>query len=186
MADMKSIQGIVIVLVIIGLVLGIGFLLMEEFEDTLGTTSGSAINETITSSNTTCVYVTANYSTATLGCYNTFAVSEITNATGGEIITAGNYTAEAGKGCITGATDGGVGLYIDEDWNVTYTYQFSNSSDACDGIDETITATATIPTWLTIIVIVLIVGIILFLVFRFVPKLATGTVTGAEGTIAQV
>lgn len=183
MPEMKSLQAVAIVLVVIGLVIGIGFLVLTEFEETLGTDTATVNNETLTSvGNTSCSYVANNHTTADLWCYNTFAVVTITNATGGEIIASGNYTTQTATGCIQATT----GAYVDEDWNVSYTYQFGNGSSACEGVGETINATEEIPTWLSVVVILLIVGVLMYLVFKFVPKLSSGGVTGAEGTIAQV
>jgi len=85
--EMKTLSAVAIALVVIGIVLGIGFLVLEEFEGTLGTNAGAVGNETVTAvSNLSYSCVTNNYTTANLGCYNSFSVALITNASGGEII----------------------------------------------------------------------------------------------------
>ena len=154
--------------------------MLETFEDTLGTTVTTVTNETVTPTDTG-VFVAFNSTTADVFCYNAFTITLVTNATGSQTLTAGNYTGEASTGRIINLSlvDG------EADWNVSYTYSHDDGS-ACEGLNDTITATSTIPTWLTIIVLVLIVGILLYLVFKAVPAFSSEGATGAEGAIAQV
>jgi len=51
--------------------------------------------------------------------------------------------------------------------------QMTDGSEAADAVNDTITAMATIPTWLSIIVILAIVGILLTIVFSVLPRAGT-------------
>lgn len=187
--DMKSLTGLAVALVVIGLVIGIGFLILTEFEEELGVDTATVNNETLTAVTTTCSYPANNHTTADLWCYNSFTPVTVTNATDGVVINSANYTFQANTGCIQAVSGSAFdGL----NWNVTYTYQFGNNSEACAGIGETINATEEIPTWLALVVIIFIAGLILFIVFKVLPKLTSeggsfGSMgsSGDEGTVAS-
>jgi len=164
-ARIGAIQGIVITLMIIGLILGIGFLVLEEFEDTLGTTVTTVANESIIVTDAGS-YTSANSTSSSIFCFNSFAITDVLNGTTTGRITSGNYSYEAATGRIINLTT----TFSDSlnTWNISYTYQ-SSTSEACQGIESTVDAMNEIPTWLTIIVIILIVGILLTIVFKVLP-----------------
>ena len=60
----------------------------------------------------------------------------------------------------------GVGFLVLEE----FYEQMDSTSEAADAVNETIVAMATIPTWLSIIVILAIVGILLAIVFSVMPR----------------
>lgn len=60
----------------------------------------------------------------------------------------------------------GVGFLVLEEFRD----EMTSGSNAYLGVNDTITALATIPTWLTIIVLIAIVGIILAIVFTVLPR----------------
>ena len=60
----------------------------------------------------------------------------------------------------------GIGFMVLEE----FYDQMTAGSEAADAVNETIAAMATIPTWLTIIVILAIVGILLAIVFSVMPR----------------
>ena len=136
------------------------------------------INETISAPTTAGVYVSKNSTTAGINCYNAFAVISMTNATTGYVITAGNYSADSATGKITNLSSFAAWPNV----NVTYTYQYGD--DACGGIVSAIQATKKIPTWLPIVVILLIVGILLAIVFSVLPS-GVGFGKG-RGTVAEI
>jgi hypothetical protein len=53
--------------------------------------------------------------------------------------------------------------------------QMDTGSEAESGVNETIQALGTIPDWLSIIVILAIVGILLAIVFSVLPRAGTAT-----------
>ncbi len=174
-----SLQAIVITLMIIGIILGIGFLVLEEFEETLGTTTGTVVNETIAPTDAG-IYVAYNHTTADVYCYHSFTPGIVTNESDGAIIASGNYSYTAATGLLknlTSTEDDGAG---GNSWNISYTYSYGDSA-ACEGLNETIEATKEIPVWLTIIVILLIVGILLAIVFKVLPTSGEGGVGGSFG-----
>ena len=168
-----SLQNIVIAIMVIGIVLGIGFLVLEEFETTLGTTVGSVTNETISPTDAG-IYVDYNHTTANVHCYHSFVPGIVTNASEGTIIDSANYSYSTADGRFWNLTS-----ESENAWNISYTYKFGNSS-ACEGLSETVNATKTIPTWLTIIVILLIVGILLAIVFKVLPTVGEGSAGGVS------
>jgi len=162
-----SLQKIVIVLVVIGLIIGIGFLVLEEFQSNLSENTATVTNETVSQPHSP-KYVAYNYTTTGINCYNSFVPVIVTNATGGEVIEAGNYSYDS-NGQIWAVT----ATYNTTDWNVTYTYQYG--TEACSGVESTIEAAEKVPAWLPLVVILLIVGIVMWLVFRAIPS---GSISG--------
>ena len=165
---LAGLQAIIISIVVIGIVLGIGFLVLEEFESALGTDVGTVTNETVSPTDAG-IYVAYNYTTDGVGCYNNFVPGIVTNASDGAVITSANYSSVTATGLfknLTSDVDDGAG---GNDWNISYTYTYGDTA-ACTGLNETIQATKTIPTWLTIIIILLIVGVLLSIVFRVLPQ----------------
>jgi uncharacterized membrane-anchored protein len=60
----------------------------------------------------------------------------------------------------------GIGFVVLEEFKD----QMDSGSEAESGVNETINAIAEIPTWLSIIVIIAIVGILLAIVFTVLPR----------------
>ena len=165
---------------IIGILLGIGFLVLEEFEETLGTDSVTIVNETVAPTDAG-IYVAYNHTTADVYCYHSFAPTFVINASDDAIINSGNYSYNPVTGLLTNLTSTFVASGVNS-WKVTYSYKYGANSSACEGIFETIEATKEIPVWLTIIVILLIVGILLAIVFRVLPTSGEGSVGGSGGS----
>ncbi len=63
----------------------------------------------------------------------------------------------------------GIGFLVLEE----FYDQMTSGSEAALAVNETIVAMATIPTWLSIIVILAIVGILLAIVFSVLPRAGT-------------
>lgn len=185
-----GLQNIVLTLMTIGIILGIGFLVLEEFESTLGTNVTTVINETISPTDAG-IYVDYNHTTAGVYCYHSFVPGIVTNATEGSVIDPANYSFSTVTGLfwnLTSDSNDGAG---GNNWNISYTYIHGDSA-ACEGLNETIEATKTIPVWLTIIVILLIVGILLSIVFKVLPTAGEGSGgarfggEGSSGVTAEI
>jgi len=179
-AQIGTLQSIIVTLVVIGFLIGIGLLLLREFTTQIDEETATITNETIagiTNSSTIGNYSDYNYTTTGINCYNTFALSVMHNATSGVVVPTTNYSYDTnGKVWIVEPSG-----YNDQDVNISYTYKYGN--EACGGVESTIEATETIPAWLTIVVLLLIVGILLAIVFRVLPT-ATGKTGG--GLTAEV
>jgi uncharacterized protein involved in cysteine biosynthesis len=65
----------------------------------------------------------------------------------------------------------GIGFVVLEEFEG----QMDEGSEAESGVNDTIQALATIPNWLSIIVILAIVGILLAIVFSVLPRAGTAT-----------
>lgn len=150
----------VIVILAIGIVMGVGIYTMYQMQITLSDTASTTNNETLTT------VTEAGETVANAGAcgFNNFAVTIITNATGGETIAAGNYTQNADTGVVafTGATT----AYNNTNWNVTYTYQSSEDSNTtannwCDALDETNVGINSFAEWIAVIVVVIAAAIVL-------------------------
>ena len=163
-----SLQTIVITIMVLGIVLGIGLLVLEEFESALGTDTTTVVNETVTPTDAG-IYVAYNYTTDGVYCYNNFVPTIVINTTDDALISSGNYSYTTATGLLKNLTS----EFSAGSWKVTYTYTYGDN-EACKGLDETINATKTIPTWLTIIIIMLIVGILLAIVFKVLPTSGEG------------
>ncbi len=174
MREIGTLQGVVITLIILGIIVGIGSLVLEEFQSGLSEEVATITNETITPTDTG-VYVDYNYTTAGINCYNSFSPVIVTNATDGVVINSGNYSYNS-NGEIWNLTN-----EFPSSWNVTYTYQYGE--EACGGVETTIEAAGKIPAWLPIVVILLIVGVIMWLVFKTMPRLSGGR---GEGLVAEI
>jgi len=193
--QLGSLQLIITTLMIVGILLGVAFLVLEEFKDNLDNEVGTVTNEVVTVGD---VQSPGRISSAiyNTNCFSSFATKnstsirlQVTNATSGAVIPASNYTYSSnGTIWYIGAYDkigaNGTG------WNVTYTYNYGK--DGCGGIVSTITATTTITTWLTIIVILVIVGILLAIVFSVLPSSGGGSSgggfrgRGSSGSTAEI
>ena len=188
-----TLTGIIMTLVMVGILLGIGFLVLQEFEDSLGTTSTQVDDEQHTLA-VDGFYVDSNWTSEP--CYNNFNVINITNVTG-TLINSDNYTFATTTGKVAGVSGA---TYAEELINVTYSYNAAPAGreGACDGIRETGEAINEIPQWLAIIVIMIIVGIILAIVFKVLPNAGgsesfggTGSFGGSNrsessGTVAEI
>lgn len=187
-AQFGGLQTIIIALVVIGIVLGIGFLLLEEFEDNINDYAGSVVNETISGLTRTGVYLAKNYTS--IICLNSISIIRIQNASAlnSNFIDPANYTYSTTTGLLQNSTIANYNSAIL--LNVTYTYK--HGKGACEGIASTVTATKKIPTWLSIVVILLIVGIMLAIVFKVLPSAGGGGGggfsfgRGSGGTVAEI
>lgn len=172
-AQLGGLQTLVMTLIVVGLVLGIGFLILEEFKALTNVYKGTVSGERILAVTRTGKTVAKN--TSSVECFNSFAVTSVINSTSATAIDAANYSYNADTGLVYSITNG---LYNNTNWNVTYTYQYGKG--ACTGITAAITAENKIPAWLSIIVILVIVGILLAIVFTVLPRYSSGGGTTAE------
>ena len=159
---------IALTIVIIGILIGVGFLVLSEFRETMSETSNTVYNESVTPTDTG-VYLAYNSSTASVNCYSNLNVLYVMNRSGALIIQPGNYTYNTYTGLFRNIS---MAVGYNAGWNVTYTY--TSGTDACEGIDDTIDATEAVPTFIPIVVIIAIVGILLAIVFGFVIPKAGG------------
>lgn len=171
-----NLTGIITALVVVGILIGVGFLVLEQFESDLSDTVATVANETTSAVVTsTGVYLAYNSTTSGVNCYNDFVVLSVLNKTGAVLpLTAENYSYNS-DGKIWSLTS--ETAYNNSFWNVTYTYK--SGTEGCVGVQSTITATQKIPTFLPIIVIVAIVGILLAIVFASLKF-------SDKGSVAQV
>ena len=178
-AQMNGLVPLVTTLIVIGLLLGVGFLVLDDFKETVNNDAATVTNEVITYPTTTAGTIPAKNAT-TVDCFNTFVGTSLINESSdinyGPIGT--NWTYDGTTGAITNLTTYSTGLTSSV--NVSYTYLYG--TDSCTAIELTEEATATIPTWLTIIVILFIVGILLTIVFRVLPIGGKGS----SGTVAEI
>lgn len=183
-AQIANLQAIIMTFVVIGLLLGVGFLVLREFSDNLGDTAATVTHEAATVTNSTWKYLAYNHTS--VDCWNTFAVTAVRNATGNQSVGSGNYTTD-----WRGAVKAVGSPYASGTWEVNYTYKWSASS-ACDAMESTIDAEEEIPAWLSLIVILLVVGIVLALVFKVLPAAGVGAGGfgfgggSSAGTVAEI
>ena len=159
-----GLQVIITTVVIVGLLIGVAFMIFGSLRTTMTTTTTTVHNETVVPT-TTGVYLSKNISTAGINCWNSASIVRVTNSTDPTILTAANYTLDPNSGKFSNLSSSDLYLAA---WNVTYTYK--SGDEACQGVVDTMNATKQIPTFLPIVVILGIIGIILAIVFGLLPK----------------
>ena len=182
-AQMGSLQGIILTLVVIGILLGVGFLIFQNLMETTSVDDQYTItDETLTAVLTDAgVYPAHNYTTTEDCRGNQYTLTGVVNGTGADaqarVVVAGNTSMDGVTGKITNLTS----EYVDATLLVNYTYY--SGGVACKGVESVSSATTNITTYLPIIVIILIVGIILVIVFAVMPSMGRG---GGGGTTAEI
>lgn len=171
--QLSRVQGIIIPLIIIGILLGVGFLVLEKFvgQDILSDTDFTVANETVTQTE---LSENSKLDGSERCQANTFEIDVVYNSSDIKI-GAGNYTLDEDTGRFKNDTTEFTG----DSWKVSYTYQAGEG--ACSAVDETIDATSEIPGWLTITVILVIVGLLLVIVFTVLPSETDGFTSGVRG-----
>jgi len=108
----------IIVLVLAGMMLILGLVMIQEFRDTdilRQANSYTITNETLA----TVTEAGEQVAEITQPAFNTFVVTIIQNATGGETIDANNYTVTASTGTIAATA---TSEYNNTNWNISYTF----------------------------------------------------------------
>jgi len=138
----QSMEKFIIAVVVIGVLLVMGIFISSSIQDaTRESASSSVSNETLTTVTESGEYLTA-YSLNDVVC--------TTNASGGEIISSGNYTQTNCLIAFKGATTG----YNNTDWNVTYTYTYSADTNTSVAAGDLVTALSGGSAWVTILIVV--------------------------------
>lgn len=189
-AQLGDLRAIVLTLVIIGMVLGIGLFVMDELRDKTNTVTSTQVNETTSAVvKEDGVYFAYNGSTGGRNCWaGTPSSVACINRTSGTVIPTANYTvSSSGKISYSGATS--TSGLNNSYWNCTYSATYGD--EACEAVSDVINATGTIPEWLPIVVILLIVGILLVIVFKVLPSGGGGMSfggfgRGSGGTVAEI
>jgi hypothetical protein len=175
--QLGGLQGIILTLVVVGILLGCGYLVLETLRDEMRSVT-TVTNEKIQPASPNGVYLAYNSTRLGMQCYGKATVTSVVNESGGATISAGNYTLNPDTGLFKNLSSN---INYQEGWNVSYT--FENGSSGCSGVASTITATNNVNTFLPIIIIVAIVGILLAIVFSILlPK----TGFGRGGATAEI
>ena len=151
-----DLQGMIMSLIIIGVVIGLGFLVLSQFQTQTITTTGTS--ESWTGTNVT------NYSFLQRVGYP----SSLLVKASGVILTSTNYTVYNSNGYLDKIILTDTSPYIGNVLSLDFNYK-DTSGTAYIGINKTIGAMETIPQWLGIIVLLGIVAILLGILFRVFP-----------------
>ena len=143
----------VLTLILAAAILVFGLIITEKLKDTTGTYASTVVNETLTTVTETGEFVSRNNSCAFQG----FAISIATNATGGQVIAAGNFTVNADTGKVTSTGSS----YNNTNWNVTYSYSAGQS--ACEAATNTVTGLGTFADFWEIIVLAIVITVVISL-----------------------
>ena len=163
---------IVTTLIIIGLLLGSGFLIIEKFrdDDSLSDTSVTITNEQ-GGLNETGHYLVGRSYTA----FNNIVIDSVVINTSGDglpfTLPSGNYSVVDGVLSNITVQDNDT-----QSNSMNVSYHFLHGEGAWTGANSTIEALTTVPDLLGLIILILMVGIILAIVFNVIP---TGRVSGA-------
>ena len=145
--DLNQSFSAVLALVLVAILVIIAILLFVNLNETFaGTLSETIINETSTPTDLGVALNGANNCSSA-----SFVITEILNDSTATVINSGNWTIGADTGILTNLTS----EFIDQSWNVSYTYTWG--SQACEAGEDLITQFGTYP------VLVGLVGTIIFL-----------------------
>jgi len=145
----------VFTLVLAGFLFVMGLIMMDELYIDTADTSVTVVNETLTTVTETGEIVSASSACA----FHNFAAVIVTNATGGETIESANYTTTDRTGTVTAVS---ADIYNNTDWNITYTYEFGNSS-ACSSVNETLGGQGRFADYIDLIVLAIVIAAIISL-----------------------
>lgn len=156
--QLGGIVGVVSALLIIGVLIGSGFVILQTFfeEDSLKDTSVTA-----TDNNAWINATTYTLDGASDTAFNSVSITSIVNATDGVTILSGNYSVSS-AGIVSNAT-----ATTWSDVNITYTYNMGETSYTA--MNDSIEAMTTVPSLLGVLILVIIVGIILAIIFGSFP-----------------
>lgn len=151
-------------LLVIGILIGVGILILGNMETSVyGTGSNNFTNETYTVTGAG-VLVTGN-GLRSVSYTSTTLINATASVNGGMIpVSTSNYTIVNGRLNFTEGTNIG---YFGRAWNLTATYTWKSDTNESLALGEVSSATRSIPqTWLPVIVVISISGIILYMVIR--------------------
>lgn len=161
--QLGNLQGIIVVLILVGILLGAGFFILDEFLAQVNTNDAVTVLEEAGHVNSTGYTLVG---TSAPG-FNTPVIVAIYNDT--LTLTAANYTVSS-VGVVTNATEI-IGYDADYLWSINYTYLRGGSSYIA--INATSQAMLTIPELLGLIVLIAIIGVILAVIFNVIPGART-------------
>ncbi len=168
-AQLGNLQGIIVVLILVGILLAAGFFIFDEFQDQIDNDVNTVTAENSTTASAEVYINNTGYTVANEGanCFNTFVVTSAQNRSSAHsAINIVNITADANTGIITNSTDETFD-------NVTLSYTYQSGGTACLGIETTSIAMLTIPELLGLIVLIAVIGVILAVIFNVIPGAKT-------------
>lgn len=169
MEELNSVTKLVLGVIVVGVILACGFLILQQELSAIGTATprgGTILNESITFTATNTQQTLVRGANAPNGACGT--ITSVTNATNvGEPILVANFTQVGCK--IINATAIFPISESNEYWNASYvvfvSYPYTTStSHGYNATNTSITALNTIPTWLPILILVFIAGIVIAMI----------------------
>ncbi len=155
-AQIGNLQAIIAVLIIVGVLLAVGFFILEEFLDQLDNNSFTVSSEAgwVNESGYTIDRATA------IG-FNSPVITGLWNDTRTYDPSIANITS---AGVITNGT--AIEL---NDTSVRINYTYQGGTNSYKGLNDTIQAMLTIPELLGLIVLIAMIGVILAVIFNVIP-----------------
>lgn len=160
--QLGNLQAIIAVLIIVGVLIGVGLIVLDDFQGRSNTAESSINNETGGFVNETGYQLGA----FDVSGFNSPAIVTITNATAGDGNVVPNFTLSS-SAVLTNST-----VTTWSSVNVSYTFLRGTSGAA--GVNSTIIAFLVIPSLLSLIVLIAMVGVILAIVFNVIPGARVG------------
>ena len=144
-------------LLIAGFLFVVGLIMLDDIFVNMGDESVTVVNETLTTVDENGEQVV----NAGACAFNSFVPLIVTDSSDGNTIGSTNYTYDARQGIIYSiATNTTIN---NSDWNVTYTYEFGNSS-ACLGTNKTIAGQGKFGDYVDLIVLAIIITVVTSLI----------------------
>ncbi len=153
-----NLQQMILSLIVIGVIIGVGFLVLGQFQNKLIVNTGTS--ESWIGTNVT------NYSFIQKEGYLSSLI--VKNSTSG-VVQSTNYVVYGSNGFLDKIILTDTSTYIGSALTLNFNYQ-DESKPAYIGLNKTIKAMNTIPQWLGIIVLLGIVAILLSILFKVFPN----------------
>ena len=164
--NIESLSMVVSVLLVVGILLGSGLLVMNNFKDKVeGTTIVRSVRNseqpaTLGTNLTMTVASAANDATCKGIVAGTFNVSNFTFGVG-SVLDSSNYTFWNDTGVFNGTSANATGLL-----NFSFDYNYLNQTQAGRSTNESMAALGGFSNWFSIIITVIAAAVILGIVFR--------------------
>lgn len=148
----------VFTIVFAGILFIMGMIMLNQLYYDQSSTAGSVNNETATAMTTAEKAFTKRGECG----FDGVSIKYVTNKTGGEIVSAGNYTlGQLGYWKLTAG--GAADKYNNYDLNVSYTYTYS-TSEACKATNKSIEGVGKFADYLDLIVLAIVIAVVIALV----------------------
>jgi len=174
-AGLNVLLSVIVMLFITGFLIMVFTILGAQIQDeTYTAISGTTHNETLTT-----VVEGGEILDTNKYNYPSCSITGVTNASGGEAISSGNYTTSS-SGCIIYSAGG---EYNNSDWNVSYTWTAEQNNTASGVIFDTSDELSNTTDWFGIIIVITAMVVLILLTVIIISAIkGGGIISGGSST----